>query len=147
MATLTLVPDTYAAQGTRFTYAAGPQPPEECAGCPFQKLCFGLAPGHRYQVKVLRDVTHPCALHDGGRVRVAEVEEVPFPSTVETRLLRGTAVTWSPLPCARPDCANYALCHPAGPQPGKHAVVASGDPVACPAGYEITRVELRRMKD
>lgn len=147
MAALTLVPDTYAAKGTRFTYTASATAPEECTGCPFQRLCFGLEQGRRYEITQLRDVTHPCALHDGGRVRVAEVHEVPFATTVETRLLRGTAVSWAPVACGRPDCANYAMCHPAGTQPGRHEVVAPGEAVACPAGYTLTRADLRRMRE
>lgn len=144
---LTLVPEPLARAGYRFTFR-GANPGDECDGCPFQKLCFGLQPGHRYQITGLRDVTHPCALHDGDRVRVALVEDVPFESTLETRLLRGTAAAWVPVPCGRPECASYGLCHPVGPQPGaRHAIVGQAGPMACPAGYELTRVSLRRMDE
>ena len=144
---LTLVPDTLARRGWGFTFTGTATPPEECRACPFQKLCLGLTPGRHYQVAALRDVTHPCALHDGARVRVVEASESAFPSTVETRLLRGTAATWSPIPCGRPDCANWALCHPVGPLPGvRNQIVAQQGAVACPAGFELTRVELRPME-
>lgn len=143
--TLTLVPEPLAAPGYRFTFR-GPNTGEECKGCPFQKLCFGLDPGRRYQVATLRDVVHPCALHESGRVRVVTVEEVPFPTTLESNLLRGTAATWSPIPCGMPECRNYALCHPQGVQAAtRHEIVASEGKVECPAGYDITRVQLKRM--
>jgi uncharacterized protein UPF0179 len=95
MALLTLVPDALAAKGYQFTFV-GANKGEECVGCPFQKLCFGLAPGHAYKVTAVRPVTHPCALHEGGRVRAVEVAEVPFAATLERRHLRGTAAPgWS----------------------------------------------------
>lgn len=143
--TLTLVPEPLAAPGYRFTFR-GANAGEECQGCPFQKLCFGLDPGRRYEVRQLRDVVHPCGLHEGGRVRVAVVEEVSFPTTLETRLLRGTAASWTPIPCGRPECPQYALCHPAGTQPGaRHAIVGTHEAVECPAGFAITKVDLKRM--
>ncbi|MEA3203107.1 MAG: uncharacterized protein QOI63_777 [Thermoplasmata archaeon] len=143
---LTLVPDTLARRGLGFTFVGANAGPE-CAGCPFQKLCFGLQPGHRYEVTALREVTHPCALHEGGRVRVAEVVDAPFASTVETRLLRGTAATWTPIPCGMPECPTWALCHPVGPLPGvRDQIVAEEGPVPCPAGFELTRVQLKPME-
>jgi uncharacterized protein (UPF0179 family) len=143
---LTLVPDTLARRGWGFTFT-GANAGSECAACPLQKLCFGLKPGHRYEVAALRDVTHPCALHEGGKVRVVEAVEAPFTSTVETRLLRGTAATWAPLPCARPECANWSLCHPVGPRAGlRDQIVAEHGRVECPAGFELTKVQLKPME-
>jgi uncharacterized protein (UPF0179 family) len=143
---LTLVPEPLAAPGYTFTFAGASDGPE-CAPCPFRKLCFGLEAGRRYEVGELRDVTHPCALHESGRVRVARVEERAFPTSLETRLLRGTAAIWNPIPCGRPDCGKYALCHPVGPQAGKrHEVAAQEGVIPCPAGYELTKVRLKLMK-
>ncbi|MES2155709.1 MAG: UPF0179 family protein [bacterium] len=151
--TLTLVPESMAKPGARFTYR-GPNVPrtggntgEECEGCPFQKLCFGLTPGHAYQVTALRAVTHPCALHDGGKVHVVTVAETDFVSSIETRHLRGTAAAWTPVPCGRPDCANYGLCHPVGPTAGaRHAIVANEGPLPCPAGFDLAKVRLKPME-
>lgn len=143
---LTLVPETLARRGWGFTFnGAGAAP--ECAPCPLRRLCLGLQPGHRYEVTALRDVTHPCALHEGGRVRVAEVAQAPFASTVETRLLRGTAATWAPIPCGTPECPNWALCHPVGPRAGARSqIVGEQGLVPCPAGYALTRVQLKPME-
>lgn len=151
---ITLVPEAYAKPGARFTFrgpndgkaVAGTNTGEECAACPFTKLCFGLVPGRTYEVSAKRGVTHPCELHEGGRVHVVTVEQTDMPSTVETRLLRGTAAHWTPIPCGRPDCANYALCHPVGPAPGaKYAITEQAGRLECPAGYELTRVRLKMM--
>lgn len=149
---LTLVPEALAATGARFTFRApnvpttGGNTGEECQDCPFQKLCFGLTTGHTYTVTGLRDVTHPCALHEGGRVHVVTVAETDFPSSIESRVLRGTAAAWTPIPCGRPDCGSYALCHPKGHKAGaRHEITANEGALPCPAGYELTRVRLKPM--
>ncbi len=142
---LTLVPDTVAAPGYRFRFL-GPNPGDECQGCPFQRICFGLEPGRAYEVQAVRDVTHPCALHDEGRVRVVEAVEVPVATSLETRLLRGTAAVWNPAPCGRPACREYGFCHPIGPVAGAHhEIVAQEGAMACPAGYDLTRVQIRPL--
>lgn len=145
MAPLTLVPDALAAGGYRFTFA-GPSGGEECRGCPLQKLCFGLQPGRTYQVTAVRPASHPCGLHDGGRVRAVEVSEVPFTATLERRHLRGTAAPWTAPDCGRPQCPSYALCHPTGHASGaRHAVVRQLGPVECPEGFDLEKVEMKLM--
>ena len=142
---LTLVPSTLARKGHRFTFL-GPNKDIECAACPFQKLCFGLEPGRTYEVKGVREVQHPCELHDEGKVRVVEAVEVPFAATVERRHLRGTAAPWTAPDCKRPSCANWALCHPVGPTAGaRHAIVAMQGAVECPAGFDLEKVTLKKM--
>lgn len=142
---LTLVPSTLAAKGYRFTFA-GPNKGIECAACPFQKLCFGLDPGRRYEVKATRDLQHPCELHEEGKVRVVQVEEMPFTSTIERHHLRGTAAPWTPPDCKRPDCENWSLCHPVGHAVGaRHAITDQQGAVECPAGFDLEKVDLKKM--
>lgn len=141
---LTLVPQALAQVGAGFGFA-GPNRGEECRDCPFQRLCFGLRPGRGYEVTALRGVSHPCALHEGGRAHVVEVAEAPFATSLESRLLRGTAATWAPVPCGMPECANYALCHPARP-PGRHQILETAGPLACPAGYDLQRVRFKPLE-
>ena len=147
MALLTLVPAPLAEPGYRFTFA-GPNvgPGAECAGCPFQRLCFGLQPGRSYLVKAVRPASHPCALHEEGKVRAVEVAEVPFAASLERRHLRGTAAPWSAPDCRKPSCANWALCHPKGHLVGaRHAILAQKGALECPAGFDLERVELKPM--
>jgi len=142
---LTLVPSTLAKKGYRFTFA-GPNKDIECAACPFQKLCFGLEPGRKYEVKATREMQHPCELHEEGKVRVVMAEEVPFTSTIERRHLRGTAAPWKAIDCGRPLCTNWALCHPVGNTAGaRHAIVKQHGAVECPAGYDLEKVDLKKM--
>ena len=141
---LTLVP-TSSARGQRFRFL-GPNRGDECKGCPYTRICFGLEPGRSYEVRALRAVTHPCGLHDDGKVRVAEVEEVPVRTSLETRLLRGTAAAWNPIPCGRPACPSWSLCHPVGPAAGAHyQIVGEEGALPCPAGFTLSRVLLKPM--
>lgn len=142
---ITLVPETLARRGHRFTFV-GPNT-TECVACPFQKLCFGLEPGRTYQVTALRDMTHPCVLHEEGKVRVVEAEETHFESSLEKKHMRGTAAPWTPVACGRPECPSYGLCHPVGGRPGKrHAIVQDLGTLACPAGFDLARVRLHAME-
>ncbi len=119
----------------------------ECEGCPYQKICFGLQPGSTYQVTTVRDVVHPCALHDEGRVQVVMAEESDFATSIETKKLRGTATTWTPVPCGMPECPKYGFCHPLGPVGGRrYEVGADEGSMACPAGFELSRVRLKPMR-
>lgn len=142
--TLTLVPQAMARPGATFTFL-GANAGAECDSCPFTRLCFGLTPGHSYRVTLARDVLHPCALHEGGKVRVVEVAPASFATSVESRLLRGTAATWSPIACRMPECANYALCHPVGHVPGRHEIVAQEGRLECPASFELAKVRLKPL--
>lgn len=142
---LTLVPSTLAKKGYTFTFN-GPNKDIECAACPFQKLCFGLQPGRRYAVKDVREVQHPCELHDEGKVRAVVVEEVPFTASIERKHLRGTAAPWTAPDCKRPDCGNWSLCHPVGPLPGaRHAITRQHGTLECPAGLDLEKVDLQKM--
>jgi hypothetical protein len=145
VAPLTLVPDSLAEPGYRFTFV-GPNPGMECAGCPFQKLCFGLEPGRSYVVSKVRPARQVCELHEGGKVRAVEVTEVPFEASLERRHLRGTAAPWTAPDCGRPSCANWSLCHPVGHTAGaRHAIVAQKGALECPAGLDLERVGLQKM--
>lgn len=139
---LSLAPDLLAKPGFQFTAAGGPY--EECEGCPVQKLCFSVEAGRHYMVKETRDVVHPCNLHEGG-MRVVHVEEAAFESVLETKRLRGTAASFVPVDCGFPECANWQLCHPVGPERGvRYAIEDVGRALDCPMGYTLKRVRLKR---
>lgn len=139
---LGLAPDLLARPGFRFTATGGPF--DECEGCPVQKLCFGVEAGRHYEVTDLRDVVHPCAVHEGG-MRVVQLQEAAFDTTLETKRLRGTAAAFSPPDCGNPSCTLWAVCHPVGPtRDVRYAIEEVGDDVACPMHYKLKRVRLRR---
>ncbi|MGB1586009.1 MAG: UPF0179 family protein [Thermoplasmatota archaeon] len=140
---LGLAPDLLATPGYRFTATGGPY--EECDGCPVQKLCFAPEAGRHMEVKAVRSVVHPCNLHEGG-MRVVELDEASFATTLEAKRLRGTAATYSPPDCGHPTCPNWKLCHPVGPtRDVRYAVESVGEAVDCPMHYNLKRVHIKRV--
>ncbi len=136
---LTLVPEAAAKKGFVFTFL-GANPGDECKDCPLQKLCFNLEAGRRYEVDEVRDLRHPCNLHDEGKVRVVKVKPAGVTTSVEAKRLRGTAVTWNPIDCGFPECANWKLCHPTGLAEGARYAVESEEPLECPMHYQLRKV-------
>lgn len=146
MGALTLVPEPLAEVGYRFWFRGANDGPE-CRECPVRNICFRIPAGRRYEVKQVRKVAHPCDLHEGGRVRVCLVEEVPFRTSLEEKHLRGTAAHWTPIPCGYPECDRYALCHPVGPQAGaRYTIKGTGAAIPCPMHYRIREVELEPLE-
>ncbi len=138
---LTLVQLPLASPGARFRYMGPGQ--EECAGCPFQKLCFNLEPGQRYEVETVRPVQHPCNLHDEGKVQVVTVKPIGFSTSVESKKVRGTAITWEPIDCGYPECKNWKLCHPGAPAGKRYAIEGETSKLDCPMGYDLQRVHFK----
>lgn len=137
---LTLVPDLHAKAGHRFTFL-GPNPGDECDGCPVQKLCFNLDPGSHYEVTEVRSALHPCNLHEG-KMRAVKVEPATVETSMDVRRLRGTAATFSAIDCGYPECANWKLCHPPIAS-RRYEVTHVGAKLDCPMGHTIQRVTLR----
>lgn len=136
---LTLIPNGLAKTGHQFQHY-GDQNADECEGCPVRQLCFKIEPGH-YEVNEIRDVEHPCHLHEG-TMRVCTVEPVPVTSTILSKSLKGTAAEWAPIPCEYPECTNNALCHPRIAS-GKMEILEEGKAVTCPMNYDIKQVTMK----
>ncbi|MGB1698118.1 MAG: UPF0179 family protein [Thermoplasmatota archaeon] len=136
---LTLVPTVLAKEGYRYTNH-GDQNAEECDGCPVRTLCFKTPPGH-YEVDTVRDVKHPCKLHEG-TMQVCTVKEIPITTSLEAKHLKGTAANWAPIPCGYPECDRFQLCHPQTPA-GHMEIVSVGEAIPCPMRYDIKEVQLR----
>jgi uncharacterized protein (UPF0179 family) len=139
---LTLVPTTLATPGYLFRNY-GDQNAEECDGCPVRAVCFKTPPGH-YEIVEVRDVQHPCKLHEG-TMSVCTAKEVPTVTTLEVKLLKGTATNWGAIECGFPECKNNALCHPRM-DAGHMEIVSVGETIECPMHYEIKQVSLRPLQ-
>lgn len=139
--TLTLLPNPTA--GDAFTFLGANQG-EECEGCPFTGLCFKLEPLRHYEVITVRAVKHPCKLHDGDQVTVVEVVEAPIQTSVETKLMRGTATKWQPIACGRPTCSDYKLCHPRIEANVQYQIKSDDGAMDCPEGFALTKATLQR---
>ncbi len=137
MAQVTLLGTLLAKPG--LTYIVG-RPGPECEPCAFKALCHNLPVGHRYRVARVREVTHPCAVHEGP-VRVIEVEPARFETTFVGRgAVAGSTAQFQEKGCGRPDCPSWAVCHPPGLPPGLRVrLLEDRDAPACPAGLTLRR--------
>src|SRR5882672_2425187 len=96
MATITLLGELQSIAGERFLFR-GPNdsPDAACAPCKLKGTCFNLEPQLVYEVKQVREKTHPCFLHEGGLVHVVEVEKAAQEVIVPARgLVEGQSMIY-----------------------------------------------------
>jgi hypothetical protein len=113
MATITLLSARQARPGFVLNYL-GATP--VCGPCRYRNACLTLDTGHRYQVKTVRAVKHPCALQEG-EANVVEMENVPRTLVVDSvGAVEGSTVEVARYSCRRLDCERWEDC--AGPSLG-----------------------------
>ncbi|AEH24003.1 UPF0179 family protein [Pyrococcus yayanosii] len=107
---ITLVGEKLAKPGLEFIYYG---PAEPCKTCRLARVCTGnLEPGRRYKIVRVRNIEHPCPLHEG-KVRVVEVVEPAIEVAVEPRLaIVGSKIKLSFVDCDDPEKAE--LVRPEG---------------------------------
>jgi uncharacterized protein len=140
MPDITMIAQAQARPGFVFFYQGGAGP---CRPCPYRNACLTLDPGHRYEVKAVRAVKHPCALQETD-AKVVEVAAVPRPLLVESgAAIEGSTVELGRFACARMDCPNWDAC--AGPSLGDRSKfrIVKVDPAkaTCLIGRNLKRVE------
>ena len=89
----------------------------ECENCnsSLKSVCIqNLEKGCIYQIINVRDVIHPCAVHEGG-VRVVEVQRAPIKAALDAKsVYEGALVSYHFSDCNEVDCKNYEYCKPIG---------------------------------
>ncbi|CAD55658.1 UPF0179 family protein [Pyrococcus abyssi] len=98
---ITLVGEKLAKPGLEFIYYG---PGEPCKTCRLARVCIGnLEPGRRYKVIKVRNIEHPCPLHEG-KVRVVEVVEPAIEVLMEPRYaIAGSKLTLRFVDCNDPE--------------------------------------------
>jgi uncharacterized protein (UPF0179 family) len=115
---------------------------EECSGCKINKICQDLVAGRRYKVVGLRDKEHDCPIHEGGKVRVVEVEEVPLEMSIPARkALDGALVKLDEEECPLTWCSNHWLCRRAiyGTDDLKVGIISVHEELSCPRELKLKR--------
>lgn len=144
--TISLLGPLQANAGERFIFL-GPNegPGAACEPCKLKGACFNLEPGEVYDVKAVRDKTHPCYLHEGGIVHVVEVERAAQSVIVPARgLTDGQSLVYPERECEFRGCPFWRKCVGAPLRPGyAYKVVQVGETVACPLGYALRRATLQ----
>ena len=140
MVQITLVGERQAKPGHEFVYR-GPQP--ECTPCKVRGACLNQVVGHRYRIRRVRDVSHPCLLNEE-RARVVEVEPVAPDCSLSSRsAIEGAVLAYEKIVCANAACPNFRTCHPIGIEPGTRIrVLDVGPELECPLGYAIVSAKV-----
>ncbi|MHA2370185.1 MAG: UPF0179 family protein, partial [Candidatus Hodarchaeales archaeon] len=133
-----------AKEGYRFIYLGSTS---QCEACRLQGVCLtNLESGRLYEVVSVRDVAHPCAVHD--RVVTVTVHEPAHEVAVRSRVaIPGSTLTWSDSQCDQVLCENYSsLCKPEYLHPGDRLhIKGKNGVVACPQGVKLTKIEATRF--
>lgn len=145
MPTITLVGEAQAKVGGRFLFA-GPNdaPDAACAPCKLKPTCFNLEAGETYEIVAARDKQHPCFIHDGGKVRIVEVERASHDVILPARgIIEGESFLYPERSCENRGCAMWRECVGSPLRANySYKVVQVGPPVACPLGYALRKARV-----
>ncbi len=141
MSNITLVGKEVARVGFIFTYV-GTSP--ECEDCQVKKACHGLKAGYRYRITAIRDKEHDCPVHYGGKVVIAEYEELKVEVSIpSSKAIEGMMITLKDNSCPLVWCANHHLCMEKNPASGKKVkVIKLMKEMNCPRGLKLRRAEV-----
>jgi hypothetical protein len=121
-------------------------PAEECRGCRLVKTCMeNIIPGRRYRITGVKDMEHPCALHD--KVKVVEVEEAQVLAALEKRkAFPGSKIEFSRQDCDDIFCPGYRYCRPEGLFEGDICKITGAlEAAECRKGRSLVVVRLERV--
>ncbi len=140
---LTLVGVRQAKIGFKFIHCGAV---DLCKSCTLQKVCIeNLEPGRVYEVVNVRDVVHPCKIHEDG-VKTVEVVFSPILAVLDSKqAVKGALILYKPIECHFSDCPNINLCNPEFLRPGDRCIVESVEGVIndCQAGKTLRLAYLR----
>ena len=141
MANVTLVGEKHAKKDNLFIYRG---PLSDCRECKVKTVCFNLEVGRKYIIKEVRQMHHPCKIHEGG-VRAVEYEKLPieYASATEGAIEKARITVEERDPCPNRGCANYKLCFPLGLKTGsQYEIKEVKGTVTCSEGKKLKEVLL-----
>ncbi|HKZ58619.1 MAG TPA: UPF0179 family protein [Candidatus Thermoplasmatota archaeon] len=131
--------------GERFVFQ-GPNDGADaaCAPCRLKGICFNLEPGETFEVAAVRDKDHPCYLHEGGKVRVVEVDRATHDVILPARgIVEGGSMLYPERSCEFRGCPKWRQCVGAPLRPNfSYRVVEAGPAEPCPLGFALRRAKL-----
>ncbi len=138
---ITLIGKNLADKGLKFMHYGATS---QCEGCRFKATCIdSLESGRLYRIKNVKDTTQPCPVHEGGQVKVVEVDKALIKTLIDSKkAFEGSRFTYTPRQCDE-ECPLRELCIPEGLyQDDKCKIVKKmGKPQPkCPRGYDLTTV-------
>lgn len=136
---ITLIGKSLAEEGFKFMYYG---PSAECEACRFKSTCIdSLEEGRMYVIKEVKDTEHPCPIHDGGKVRVVEVENADIEVLIDSKkAFEGSMIAFDFPECDK-ECTMRDLCFPEGLYEGDKCKIVKT--IGKPANECIKGLELR----
>ena len=140
---ITLIGKDLAEEGFAFIFYG---PAEECENCRFKSSCIeSLEAGRKYKIVNVRDTEQKCQLHEGGIVKVVEVEKANINALIDSKKVHlGASLSYTPPDCNF-DCVFHSLCFPEGLFSGDKCVfvkdLGKHDGV-CAKGYTLNKVTI-----
>ena len=118
-----------------------------CEKCRFKNTCIDtLEEGRIYVINKVKDTEHPCPLHEGGKVKVVDVERSDIDTLMDSKkAFEGSNIVFNPPQCDI-DCEMKHLCHPKGLYKNDRCKIAKNmgkTPVKCAKGRDLHLVRLR----
>jgi len=141
---ITLIGTNLAEKGLEFMHCGGAS---ACEKCRFKNTCIDtLEEGRVYIIKDVKDTQHPCLLHEGGKVKVVEVEKSDIKALIDSKVaFEGSNIIFNPVPCDN-ECKQKDLCSPEGLYENDRCKIVKnmGKPmVECAKGLDWNLVLLR----
>jgi len=145
--TTTLIGKALAQKGMKFLYVGDTI---ICKKCEYYKVCQeNLERNRVYEILRVKNIEHPCNLHEGSVVLV-EVKEADIEAIIPTRkAIEGGITEFEPIDYSLIKCKEYRhLCHPPGLFKGdKVQIVKVLEKINCNKDKSFSRVILRRLHE
>jgi uncharacterized protein len=141
---ITLIGKSLANKGLKFMHYGASS---ECEDCRFKNTCIDtLENGRMYIIKNVKDSEQPCLIHEGGKVKVVEVEKAYIRAVIDSKKsFEGSKIVFNPPECDE-ECSLRDMCFPEGLyREDKCTILRNmGKPKQkCPLGRDLNMVLLK----
>lgn len=109
---ITLIGKSLAEEGLDFMFLGAAS---ECEKCRFKNTCIDpLEEGRMYTIKNVKETEHTCFIHEGGKVKVVEVEKADVKALIDSKKAFEGSVFHFDYPDCHEICTKRDLCFPQG---------------------------------
>ena len=141
---ITLIGINLAQKGLEFTHYGAAS---ACQKCRFKNTCIDtLEEGRVYFIKDVKDTEHPCPIHEGGKVKVVEVEKSDIKALIDSKIaFEGSNIIFNPVSCDK-NCKEQNLCSPEGLYENDRCKIVKNlgkSQIKCAKGLDLSLVLLR----
>ncbi len=140
---ITLIGETLAIKGHKFIHCG---PSSECEKCRFKSTCIdSLEEGRMYIITDVKETEQPCPIHEGGKVKVVEVERADINALIDSKKAFEGSMIQIEFPECDKECTMMDLCFPEGLYEGDKCKIVKNNgksPNKCVKGLNLSLVTL-----